>query len=162
VRAGGGAKSRAGYQADVPFRPLRLLLLFDDARGFCGRVVPRMKSLLEQRAFLVDDHEVGNGPLPELEQYAGIVVGSPVFGLGIRGVGPTERLARAVGSIPSLEDHAVALFCVHAVRPGTTLDRMRAMVHEKGARVVAAQGYALARPGYGDHVLPTECMVRIR
>ena len=140
----------------MPFEPLRLLLLFDDAHGFCGRVVPRMRSLLEQRAFLVDLCEVNSAKVGDLAPYDGLVIGSPV--LGVRGR-PTEALVRA---IPSLGDRAVALFCVFLVRAGATLEQMRALVAAKGGRVIAEQPYALTRPRHGDHVLPTECMVRIR
>jgi hypothetical protein len=143
----------------VPFEPLRLLLLFDDAHGFCGRVVPRMRSLLEQRAFLVDLREVKSGSVGDLDPYAGIVIGSPV--LGVRGR-PTEAIARYLRDLPSLGERAVALFCVYFVRAGSTLDQMRALVAGKDGRVIAEQRYAVARPQHGDHVLPTECMVRIR
>ena len=140
----------------VPFEPLRLLLLFDDAHGFCGRVVPRMRSLLEQRAFLVDLREVNSGSVDDLSPYAGLVIGSPV--LGIRGR-PTDALIRA---IPSLGGRAVALFCVYLVRAGASLERMRALVAERDGRVIVEQSYPFARPRHADHVLPTECMVRIR
>lgn len=81
--------------------------------------------------------------------------------VGVRGR-PSEALTRALGELPSLGDRAVALFCVYLVRAGATLERMRATVADKGGRVIAEQPYALARPRLGDHVLPTECMVRIR
>jgi hypothetical protein len=67
-----------------------------------------------------------------------------------------------VRAIPALGNRAVALFCVFLVRAGATLAQMRALVAEKGGRVIAEQSYAVARPRHGDHVLPTECMVRIR
>jgi hypothetical protein len=127
-----------------------------------------MKSLLEQRAFLVDLHPVKTGsdstadPL-DLKPYAGLVIGSPVTGLGIKGAGPSNVLADFVRDrLPSLDEHKVALFCVYPVRPGLTFDRMKGMVLDKGADVVGAHAYSLLRPQHGEHVLPTECMVRIR
>lgn len=145
----------------MPFRPLRLLIYFDDARERCGRVVPRMKELLEHRAFLVDTATVADGPV-DLSPYQGLVLGSPVFGLGIRGVGPTPALTAAVEAMPDLDDLKVALFCVYTLSPGTTFDRMRGLVLSKGATFVAEHAYSLFQPTRGDHVLPTECMVRIR
>lgn len=147
--------------AHVPFRPQRLLIYFDDERGRCGRVVPRMKELLEHRAFLVDTATVAQGPV-DLSPYQGLVLGTPVFGLGIRGVGPTPALTAAVEAMDGLDELKVALFCVYTLSPGTTFDRMRGLVLSKGATFVAEHAYALLRPSDGEHALPTECMVRIR
>jgi hypothetical protein len=143
----------------VPFEPLRLLLLFDGAHGFCGRVVPRMRTLLEQRAFLVDLRDVNSGSVGELDPYAGLVIGGPVLGVRAK---PSAAILQALGDLPALGDRAVALFCVYLVRGGATFDRMRALVAERRGRVIAEQPYAFGRPRHGDHVLPTECMVRIR
>lgn len=145
----------------MPFQPLRLLILFDDDQGYCASVIPRMKRLLEDRAFVVDVHRVQDGPV-DVGPYRGIVLGSPVFGAGIRGVGPTLALTDAVEALPDLDGKKVATFCVYPLRPGTTLARMKGMVLAKGADFVASWGYWLARPEPGEHMLPTECMVRIR
>jgi hypothetical protein len=118
-----------------------------------------MRAMLEQRAFRVDLHEVNTGSVGDLEAYAGLVIGGPVVGLRGR---PSEALVRTVLELPTLGDRAVALFCVYLVRAGATLERMRALASDKRGRVIATQAYALARPRHGDHVLPTECMVRIR
>lgn len=145
----------------MPFRALRLLILFDDAHGYCKRVVPRMKELLEHRAFLVDVHRIQDGPI-DVAPYRGIILGSPSYGLGIRGAGPTQELQDYVAALPDLDGVKVAVFCVYRLRPGVTLDRMKGMAFEKGADLVVAQGYSLLKPTEADHVLPTECMVRIR
>lgn len=145
----------------MPFRPLRLLIFYDDARGYCGRVVPTMKTLLEQRAFLVDTHRVGDGPI-DVSPYKGFIFGSPCFGLGIRGVGPTPALAEAVAGLGDLEGRKAAVYCVHEVRPGTTLDRMKGMIFEQGMELVAAHAFWVLKPHEGEHILPTECMVRVR
>lgn len=145
----------------MPFRPLRLLILIDDEHGYCSRVVPRMKELLEHRAFLVDVHRIQDGPV-DVSPYRGLIIGSPSYGFGIRGAGPTQALQDFVAALPDLGGVKVAVFCVHRLRPGVTLDRMKGMIFEKGADFVAAQGYTLHRPELGEHILPTECMVRIR
>jgi hypothetical protein len=144
----------------LPFTPLRLLILIDDDRGWCGRVVQAMKEMLEHRAFLVDVHRIQDGPI-DVRAYRGLVVGSPVYGVGLRGVGPTEALTRFVQALPDLEGKKAAVFCVYPLRPGLTLDRMKGLMLEKGCELVAAHPYSLLRPS-GEHIIPAECMVRIR
>jgi len=146
----------------VPFTPLHLLVLYDDQRGHCGRVIPRMKEMLEHRAFIVDTHRIQDGAI-DIEKYRGLIIGSPCFGLSIRGVGPTEELTRYVQEeLPDLDEHPSALFCTYELRPGLTLDRMKGLIYEKGGEVVAVHGYSLLQPSKGEHLIPAECMVRIR
>ncbi len=146
----------------MPFQPIKLLVLYDDRKGYCGRVVPRMVEMLRHRAFLVDTHRIEDGPV-DIEPYKGLVLGSPVFGLGLRGVGPTPELTRyVVDELPDLDERKVAVFCVHELRPGLTLDRMKGLVRERGGEPIAAWAYWLLRPRRGEHVIPAECMVRIR
>lgn len=145
----------------MPFTPIRLLILIDDARGYCGKVVPRMKELLEHRAFQVDVHRIQDGPV-DIAPYRGLVIGTPVFGMGVQGVGPTPELTRFIQDLADLDEKKVALFCVYQVRPGTTFDRMRGLVLELGAEFVASHGYHLLRLKEDEHVIPAECMVRIR
>lgn len=145
----------------MPFKPLRLLILIDDSRGWCGRLAPRMTELLEHRAFVVDVHRIADGPV-DIGAYRGLIIGSPVTGLGIRGAGPTEALSDYVDGLPDLDEHKVALFCAYYTRPGNTFDRMKGMVLARGAQVVATHGYWLLQPQRNEHVIPAECMVRIR
>lgn len=145
----------------MPFSPIRLLVLYDDARGYCGRVVPRMKELLEHRAFVVDTHRIQDGPV-DIAPYSGLVIGSPVFGLGIKGVGPTAALTTFIEGLSGLDEKRVALFCVYETRPGTTFDRMKGLVLQQGAEFVASHGYWLLQPHRDEHIIPAECMVRIR
>lgn len=120
-----------------------------------------MKELLEHRAFTVDVHRIQDGPV-DVTPYKGLILGSPCFGLGIKGVGPTEALQEYVKSLPDLTGKKAAVFCVYELSPGTTLDRMKGMIFEKGADFVAAHAYSMLRPNRGEHILPTECMVRVR
>jgi len=148
----------------MAFKPLRLLIAYDDARGLCGRVVPRMTELLQARAFEVDVVEIVDAPeAVDLYDYAGLVIGTPSFGLGWRGVGPTERVRRWVEvQAEELDEVKVAIFCVAELRPGWTLRNTRQLVRDQGGEVICAQAYAALRPGREEHVLPSECMVRIR
>lgn len=144
----------------MPFVPLHLCILYDDARGHCGRVVPRMKLLLEERAFIVDLHEVSQGPL-DLSRFAGLIIGTPVLGLGWKGVGPSARLRTFLESTEGLAGKKVAIFCVYELRPGDTFDRMKNLLFEKGAELVAEQARWIGDLTREEHVIPAECMVRI-
>jgi hypothetical protein len=121
-----------------------------------------MIELLEKRAFSVDVHRIEEGEV-DISDYKGLILGSPCFGLGIKGVGPSEELVQFVQAwMPDLEEHGVAVFCVYEARPGLTLDRMKGLVKGCGGTIVAAHGYALMRQKRGEHIIPTECIVRIR
>ena len=145
----------------MPFKPLRLCIVHDNARGYCGRVIPLMKEMLEDRAFEVDTHEVGQGPL-DIRPYAGLILGTPVTGLALRGVGPSRALRDFVEAMPDLDGMKVALFCVYEIRPGNTFDRMKNLIFEKGAEFVAEHAYWMLEPAHHAHIIPAECMIRIR
>lgn len=147
----------------MAFEPLELLLAYDDAQGRCGRVVPDMRRLLEQRAFVVHELVLDDSASPvDLTQYDGVILGTPSFGLGWRGVGPSERVTRWLQAQGALDQLRVAVFCVYDVRPGYTLRNTRQLVLDQGGEVVVSQAYSSVRPDHDAHVLPAECMVRIR
>ena len=145
----------------MPFKPLRICVIYDNACGHCGRVVPRMKEMLEYRAFKVDVHEVGAGPL-DIEPYDALVFGTPVTGLGLRGQGPSRPLREFIEQLPDLDEKQVAIFCVYELRAGNSFDRMKNILFEKGAQFVAQQEFWFLLPTRYDHVIPAECMVRVR
>jgi len=145
----------------VPFSPIPLLILIDDQRGYCGRVVPRLQELLEQRGFAVDTHRITDGPV-DVEQYRGIVIGSPAIGLSVKGTAPTPALDEYVRALPDLDEHQVALFIVFDVYPASSMDRMKGMIFDKGAELVTTHEYGLLRMDTDDHTIAAECMVRIR
>ena len=147
----------------MTFRPLHLLIAYDDTHCLCGRVVPRMKTLLEDRAFRISTLELQDTPSElELSDYHGLVLGTPALGLGLRGVGPSPRVRAFVESLGPLEELKVAIFCVFEGRPGYTLRNTRQLVLDHGGQVVATQAYWALRPARDEHILPAECMVRIR
>ena len=151
------------YGQTVSFIPLRLLLVADPAFGYCGRVLPRMKQLLEDRAFQVD--EVLLDPPPrdlEIEPYDGLILGIPVPGLGLRGGGVSPRMAHFVDSLGDLDGVRVVLFCVYVLRPGDTLASFRDLLEAQGADVLVAREVSVFSPDRDEHVIPAECMVRIR
>lgn len=145
----------------MPFKPLRILIAYDNSGGRCGLVVPRMKELLEARAFEVDTVELGSGPV-DIEAYRGIILGTPVTGLALRAAGPSAAVSEFINTAEGLDEKKVALFCVYDVRPGDIFDRMKNLLYERGAEYVAEWPYWRLRPADGEAMLPAECMVRIR
>ena len=147
----------------MPFQRLRLLIAYDNARGLCGAVVPRMRAMLEHRAFEVELLEIGDAPVAvDLTEYSGLVLGTPAMGLGVRGVGPSARVKAFVAAQGGLEEVKVAVFCVYELLPGYTLRNTRQLVLDAGGQAICAQPYWRLRPEHDEHVLPAECMVRVR
>lgn len=145
----------------MPFSPRRLLIAYDDTRGLCGAVVPRMKQMLEERAFVVDTFVVG-GAAPDLAAYHGVIVGAPTLGAGLRPAAVPAAVVDFLTAAEGLDEKKVAVFTVFTALPGTMTDALRAKVQELGAEVVAAYPYWRLRPDGGEHVIPAECMIRIR
>ncbi len=145
----------------MPFKPKRLLIAYDNTRGHCARVVPAMREMLEFRAFLVDVAEISAGAV-DIAPYDGLILGTPVLGLGLKGAGPSPGLRSFIEALPQLDDKKVAIFCVFETRPGNTFDRMKNLLLDKGAQIVAEQAFHFLRPHRNEHIIPAECMVRIR
>lgn len=145
----------------MPFKPKRVLIAFDNEGGRCGIVVPRMKMLLEDRAFEVETYELGSGEA-DLDSFDGVLIGTPVKGLGLRNVGPTPRVAEFINTVAGLDEKKVGLFCVYDVREGDVFDKMKNLVYERGAEYVSEWAYWRLRPEEGETILPAECMIRVR
>jgi hypothetical protein len=145
----------------VPFTPIRLLILIDDQKGYCGRLVPRMTEMLEDRAFQVDVHRIQDGPV-DITPYRGMIIGSPASGISIKGGAPTPALEAYVREMPDLDELQIALFIVFEVHPASSMDRMKGMIFDKGAELVTTYEYGLFRLDVEDHTIAAECMVRIR
>lgn len=142
----------------LPFAPRRLLLTYDGHGGQCGRVVARMQRMLEDRAFVVTVAPLAEAPT-DLEPFAGVVLGTPV---SLRGQGPSPAVLAWIEGAAGLDEKKVALFSAFWALPGPALDTLRAHLAERGVEVVVAHAYWLVRPHEGEHLLPAECMVRIR
>jgi len=146
----------------MSFSTLNLLILFDDHKGHCRRVVPSLKQLLQFRGFSVDVHPIQDGPI-DISGYRGLIIGSPCLGLGLTRGAPTPALRAYVREqLPDLDEVPVAVFVVFALAMGRSLDAMKGMVLAQGAEVVASHGYGLFRLNPRDHTIAAECMVRIR
>lgn len=120
-----------------------------------------MKQMLEERAFSVDTFVLG-GDIPDIGPYAGVIVGAPVLRLGLR---PSE-LPTPVGvfldGVEALDEKKVAVFSVYTAWPGTMVEALKQKVGELGAECVAEYAYWRLKPEWGEHVVPAECMIRIR
>ena len=145
----------------MPFEPIRLLIAYDDTRGFCGAVVPRMKQMLEDRAFQVDTFVLGGQP-PELEPYAGLILGAPVLRSGMRPSSVPPSMVAFLDGADALDEKKLAVFSVYGVWPGTMVDALKQKVGDLGAECVAGYAYWRLKTDWGEHVVPAECMVRIR
>ena len=145
----------------MPFEPIPLLILIDDTGGRCGQVVPRMKALLEHRGFVVTVHRVADGPI-DVRPFTGIVLGAPTFGVGLKDLPPTDALADYLDTLEDIDEKQIAVFTVYAAWPGNSLERLKGLVLRLGAQFVAWHGYPMTNLDKGEHVIPTECMVRIR
>ena len=75
---------------------------------------------------------------------------------------PSAPLREFIEALPDLDEHRVAIFCVYEVRPGATFDRMKNLLLDKGAELVAEQAFWRLQPDHFSHIIPAECMVRIR
>jgi flavodoxin len=145
----------------MSFTPLKLLIAYDNDRGYCGRVVPRMREMLEHRAFQVESMVIdGSNPDLDLEEFDGLVLGTPAS--GVSPDGPSQKVQDFIAAIDDLDEVRVALFCVYDFRPGKCLDALSELVLDHGGEVVAGHPYWVLRPARDEHVIPAECMVRIR
>jgi hypothetical protein len=98
----------------------------------------------------------------DLAPYRGVILGTAVRGLGLRGDTPSSAFQSFVSEKEGLEEKKVALFTAYRASPGQMLLRMRNAVEGRGCMVVVAHAYSLFTPERQEHVLPAECMVRIR
>jgi len=120
-----------------------------------------MVDMLSNRGFETTVHRMADGPV-DLTGFRAMILGAPTFGLGIRDRAPTDQFSAYVESIEGLDEVSIGVFTVYATRPGDALQRMKGLVLRTGARFIAWHGYPRWNLEKGAHVLPAECMVRVR
>ncbi len=146
----------------MAFSPLKLLMVTDNTRRFCGRVTPALQADLVHRAFEVDAYTLDALPADfNVESYDGLVMGFPVFGSGRDGA-PSKAILDFVETLGDLDEIRVALFCVYQVWEGPSLLRFQSILENLGAEVHCSQAFWFLKPKYRKHELPAEIMVRIR
>jgi hypothetical protein len=124
-------------------------------------VVPRLTELLENRGFVVSLHRFQDGPV-DLDGHRAVVVGAPTFGLGLRNRAPSDDFTAFIEAIDGLDEVQMGVFTVYQAWPGDALQRLKGLALRVGSRFVAAHGYPRWDLTKGEHILPAECMVRVR
>jgi hypothetical protein len=124
-------------------------------------VVPRLTELLENRGFVVSLHRFQDGPV-SLDGHRAVVVGAPTFGLGLRNRAPSDDFTAFIEAIDGLDEVQMGVFTVYQAWPGDALQRLKGLALRVGSRFVAAHGYPRWDLTKGEHILPAECMVRVR
>ncbi len=124
-------------------------------------VVPRLTELLEHRGFVVNVHRIQDGPCP-FDGHRAVLLGAPTFGLGLRTRAPSDDFANYVEAIDGLDEVQIGVFTVYQAWSGDSLQRLKGLALRVGARFVAAHGYSRWDLTKGEHILPAECMVRVR
>ena len=124
-------------------------------------VVPRLTELLENRGFVVSVHRFQDGPVG-LDGHRAVLLGAPTFGLGLRNRAPSADFTAFIESIDGLDEVQMGVFTVYQAWAGDSLQRLKGLVLRVGSRFVAAHGYPRWDLTKGEHVLPAECMVRVR
>ena len=125
-------------------------------------MVPNLVTQLEDRAFVVEALALTEARDHGLSAYAGLVLGCPVPGVGLRRHGPSVLVEGWLQAQTELDQVRTALFSVGRLQAGHTLRNTRQRVRDLGGEVVITHHYSLLRPSHDSHVLPAECMVRIR
>lgn len=123
--------------------------------------VPRMSDMLAHRGFEARAHRTQEGPV-ELADASGVILGAPTVGLGIRSRAPNESFVEYGESIVGIGEVHMGVFTVHQARLGDSLQRLKGLVLRVWARFVAWYGFPRWDVSRGEHVLPAECMVRVR
>jgi hypothetical protein len=145
----------------VAFERIPLLVVIDDTKRWCSAVVPELKSMLEHRGFVVNVHRMQDGPV-KLAGHKAVLIGAPTFGAAIKARPPTESFATYIEAIDGLDEVQMGVFTVYNFRTGDAIQRLKGLVLRVGARYIAGHAYSRQRPKRGAHILPAECMVRVR
>ena len=124
-------------------------------------VVPGLAEMLTHRGFEVRTHRIQDGPV-QLDGARAVILGAPTFGLGIRSRAPGEDFVQYIEAIEGIDEVQIGVFTVYQTRPGDSLQRLKGLVLRVGAEFIAWHGYPRWDLTRGEHVLPAECMVRVR
>ena len=143
------------------FSRIPLLIVIDDANGWCAKVLPKLSAMLEHRGFVVDVHRMQDGPV-SLDGHRAVLIGAPTLGAGLRNRPPTDAFASFVESIAGLEEVQMGVFTVYGFRTNDALARLKGLVLRVGAQYIAGHAYSRWRLDKGAHILPAECMVRVQ
>jgi len=120
-----------------------------------------MSESLSNRGFVPAVHRMQDGVVA-LNGARAVLLGAPTFGLAVRDRAPTDQFAAYVEAIDGLDEVSIGVFTVYATRPSDSLQRLKGLALRTGARFLAWHGFPRWNLSRGSHILPAECMVRVR
>jgi hypothetical protein len=147
----------------VPFTPLPLLLATHAPTGRGEAVLDGLVAMLEARGFVVTKTALGMAPVPDTGAFRGVVLAVEDPGmLGLRDHGLPPAVEAFVRDTPGLDALPLAILTVHRVRRGPLADTLRGAAEARGVRIAVVHAMRAGAPGRDAHVVPAECMVRMR
>ena len=153
-------------KAKVPYRRRQVLLVYDASGGLVEQVLERQVEMLADRGFDAELLRL-DGAVPDdldfdPEEWDGLIVAVPVSGSGLRGGAPSPVVLDFLDACEDLDELRVALLAVYRLKPGKALEALEEKVAELGGEVICSHPLWLMRPTHEEHVVPAECMVRMR
>ena len=127
---------------------MRAVIIYNSLTGTTEKAAYRIAS--ELKALRVDATPV---PIDDVDESTVaevdlVIVGTWTDGIIVMGQKPAGR--KKLRNLPSLAGKRAVVYCTYAVDPGSTLDKLVALVEDKGAEVIG--GFALVR-----HDLAADC-----
>ena len=120
---------------------MRAVIIYNSLTGTTEKAAFRIAS--ELKALRVDAEPVAIDDVDEstVADVDLVIVGTWTDGIVVMGQKPAGR--KKLRNLPSLAGRKAVVYCTYAVDPGRTLDKLVALVEEKGAEVIG--GFALVR-----------------
>lgn len=147
----------------MPFTPLPLLLATYTPTGRGDAVLAGLVGMLEDRAFVVTRVALGRDPVPDPATFRGVVLAVEDPGLlGLRDHGPPAPAEAFLRDTPGLDAVPLALLTLHRLRGGQLGGRLRTLAESRGVRIAVVHAMRVGAPHRDAHVVPAECMVRMR
>ena len=133
-------------------RAVRVLVCYESRGGRTARAAEAVASAFSARGHQVRSLPIARvGPI-ELAAADTVVVGSPVEGLVVAGVGPARAMRAWLARLPRLGGKPVGIFCTYAVAPKGALPAMRRALEASGAVVVAQAAFGPRELGAAEAV----------
>ncbi|GEM_PF-1227307 len=158
--------SDAELKNKVPYQRKRVLVVFDGEGGLVEQILDRQVEMLEARGFDAELLKLSGSVPDDLdfdpEEWDGLIVAAPVSGTGLRGGAPSPLILDFLDACDDLDELKVAVLTVYRLQPGKALEALEEKVGELGGDVICAHQLWLMRPTHEEHVVPAECMVRMR
>ncbi|MHB2024032.1 MAG: FAD-dependent oxidoreductase, partial [Mycobacteriales bacterium] len=119
----------------------RALVCYESRGGRTARAAQAVADALSAVGHQVRTLPIAKVGPAELANADIVVVGSPVEGLVVAGVGPAKAMRTWLARLPRLGGKPVGIFCTYAVAPKGALPAMRRALEATGAVVVAQAAF---------------------